>query len=180
MEAEMAPIGIITVSDRASAGEYQDRGGPAVQQWLEGQFAEPPPFELRLVADDLDVIEQEMTRLADNCALVVTTGGTGIGARDHTPDATYRACSTMIPGFGEKMRAANWDAVPTAILSRATAGLIGSCLVINLPGNPKAIAECLEAVWSAIPHAIEIAGGPSWKAQGAASVPHPPSESSSS
>ena len=180
MEAEKTHIGILTVSDRAFTGEYQDRGGPAVQQWLEAQFDDPPPFQSCVVPDEMEAIERELAQLASSCALVITTGGTGIGARDNTPDATARSCSTLIPGFGEKMRAANWDAVPTAILSRATAGLIGSCLVINLPGNPKAIAECLEAVWSAIPHAIEIAGGPSWKARGAAKVPHPPSESNSS
>ena len=180
MEAEMAPIGILTVSDRAFTGEYDDRGGPAVQSWLAAQFSDPPPFEARLVPDDQQTIERELTQLAKICAFVVTTGGTGIGDRDCVPDATTEVCDTLIPGFGEKMRAANWDAVPTAILSRATAGLIGRCLVLNLPGNPKAIDECLEAVWSAIPHAIEIAGGPSWKARGAAKTPHPPSESNSS
>ena len=180
MGTERAPIGILTVSDRAFAGKYEDLGGPAVQQWLSGQFSEPPPFETRLVPDDQHTIERELAQLASICALVITTGGTGIGPRDRVPDATSEVCDFLIPGFGEKMRSANWDAVPTVILSRATAGLIGSCLVLNLPGNPKAIAECLEAVWSAIPHAIEIAGGPAWKVQGAAKSPHPPSDSNSS
>ncbi|HIC23019.1 MAG TPA: molybdopterin adenylyltransferase [Planctomycetes bacterium] len=180
MDGDQAPIGILIVSDRAFRGEYEDRGGPAVKNWLEGRFSDPPPFVLRLVPDDIDTIEQEIQDLGTICSLVVTTGGTGIGPRDFTPEATKRACSTMIPGFGEKMRAASWEAVPTAILSRSVAGLIGTCLVVNLPGNPKAIGECLEAIWSAIPHAIEIAGGPSWQARGAARSPHPPSESKSS
>lgn len=180
MANEQAPIGILTVSDRAFRGEYEDRGGPAVHNWLKGRFSEAPPFVLRLVPDDLDAIEQEIRDLGTICSLVITTGGTGIGARDFTPEATRHCCSTMIPGFGEKMRAANWEAVPTAILSRAGAGLIGTCLVVNLPGNPKAIGECLEAIWSAIPHAVETAGGPSWQALGAAKTPHPPSESKSS
>ncbi|MGE4620070.1 MAG: molybdopterin adenylyltransferase [Planctomycetota bacterium] len=180
MDKKTAHIGILTVSDRAFRGEYEDQGGPAVQNWLMSRFADPPPFEVRICPDVLENIEQEISQLATTCSLLMTTGGTGIGPRDVTPEATIRCCTKLIPGFGEKMRAANWDAVPTAILSRATAGLVGSCLVINLPGNPKAIAECLEAIWPAIPHAIETAGGPSWKAKGAAKSPHPPSASSSS
>lgn len=180
MEVKSGPIGILTVSDRAYSGEYEDLGGPAVQNWLAAQFSEPPPFEMRLVPDEKPDIERELLQLAKICSLVVTTGGTGIGSRDHVPDVTAQLCDPVIPGFGEKMRAANWDRVPTTILSRATSGLMGNCLVLNLPGNPKAIAECLEVVWSAIPHAIEIAGGPSWKTRGAAKNPHPPSDSNSS
>ena len=141
MEAEMAPIGIITVSDRASAGEYQDRGGPAVQQWLEAQFAEPPPFELRLVADDLDVIEQEMTRLADNCALVVTTGGTGLTGRDGTPEALGVLFDKEIEGFGEVFRMLSYEEIGASTLqSRCVAGVANGTYIFTLPGSSGACA----------------------------------------
>jgi molybdopterin adenylyltransferase len=110
--------------------------------------------------------------MARICSLVVTTGGTGIGPRDITPEAMKEACHTFLPGFGEKMRASSWQTVPTAILSRATAGLIDRCLVINLPGHPRAIDECMDAIWPAIPHAIEIIGGSLGETLDAAADPH--------
>lgn len=156
------PIGIITVSDRASRGEYVDRGGPAVREWLERALTSPwRPVE-RVVPDEIPAIQQAIVALCDQerCALVVTTGGTGPAPRDVTPEATEAACDRMLPGFGELMRAASLKVVPTAILSRQTAGVCGSSLVVNLPGNPPAIADCLNAVFAAVPYAVDLVGGP--------------------
>ena len=180
MSAKFGPIGVLTVSDRVFQGEYEDLGGPAVCHWLQPRLLDPIEFEQVTVPDELDQVCESLNDMATRCALVVTTGGTGIGPRDITPEAMTLCCDRMLPGFGEKMRAASWEAVPTAILSRAAAGLINSCLVINLPGNPKAVDECLEAIWPAIPHAVEIAGGSIGKIKGAAESPHPHGESSSS
>jgi molybdopterin adenylyltransferase len=156
------PIGIITVSDRVTRNEYVDRGGPAVIQWLKGALTSDFTPVSRVVPDEVGEIRAAIEDLCDSehCALVITTGGTGPAPRDVTPEATEEACSRMLPGFGEQMRAASLRVVPTAILSRQTAGIRGSSLVINLPGNPSAIADCLNAIFAAVPYAIDLIGGP--------------------
>ncbi|MCH2149432.1 MAG: molybdopterin adenylyltransferase [Phycisphaerales bacterium] len=157
----MARIGILTVSDRASDGTYEDRSGPAVEHWLNEVLATDWTVMRRLVPDEQDRIEQELVSLADvdECCLIITTGGTGPAPRDVTPEATRAACHTMLPGFGERMRTVSFDSVPTAILSRQTAGIRNSCLMLNLPGKPAAIAECLDAVFAAVPYCIDLIGG---------------------
>lgn len=156
------PIGILTVSDRAHAGTYEDRGGPAVQRWLTDVLATPWRAEYRLVPDDRNEIESALKNLTDThgCPLVCVTGGTGPSPRDVTPEAVSAVCDRMLPGFGEEMRRASLQVVPTAILSRQEAGLRGTALIIALPGNPSAISDCLQAVFAAVPYAIELAGGP--------------------
>ncbi len=156
------PIGVVTVSDRASRGIYEDKGGPAIVAELGRILASPWRAVPRLVPDEQPMIEAVLRELADaeHCALVVTTGGTGPAARDVTPEATEAVCAKMMPGFGELMRTVSLRAVPTAILSRQTAGIRGSCLIVNLPGKPTAIAECLGAVFPAIPYCIDLIGGP--------------------
>jgi molybdopterin adenylyltransferase len=154
-------IGVVNVSDRASAGIYEDTPGQAcltaLRDWL------ITPFEPRyaVVPDEQPVIEQTLRRMVDDdgCSLVVTTGGTGPAPRDVTPEATRAVCERELPGFGELMRAASLKFVPTAILSRQTAGTRGRCLIVNLPGRPKAIRENLEAVFPAIPYCIDLIGG---------------------
>ena len=155
-------IGILTVSDRASRGEYEDLGGPAIREYLEEVLRTPFEALARMVADEVGEIEGALTELVDvdGCSLVITTGGTGPSPRDVTPEATVAACEKLLPGFGEEMRRVSVAKVPTAILSRQTAGIRGHALLLNLPGSPKAIRECLDAVFAAIPHAIEQAGGP--------------------
>ena len=156
-----AHIGIVTVSDRASRGEYEDKGGPAVRDWLARALASPWEAVSRLVADEQSLIEATLRELSDDeaCCLIVTTGGTGPAPRDVTPEATWAVCARMLPGFGERMRAASLASVPTAILSRQTAGVRGHSLIINLPGKPAAIAECLCAVFPAVPYCIDLIGG---------------------
>lgn len=156
------PIGILTVSDRASRGEYEDRGGPAIQQYLNEVLSSPWLPKARVVNDDADVIKAALMELADqeHCSLIVTTGGTGPAARDVTPEATEAVCEKMMPGFGELMRKVSLEKVPTAILSRQTAGIRNRSLIVNLPGQPRAIAECLDAVFPAIPYCIDLIGGP--------------------
>ncbi len=155
-------IGIVTVSDRASQGVYQDEGGPAIQAWLTRAVIGPWRAVPRLVPDERPMIEAALIELADTegCSLIVTTGGTGPSLRDVTPEATETVCQRMMPGFGELMRAESLKVVPTAILSRQTAGLRGSSLIVNLPGRPAAIADCLKAVMPAIPYCIELMDGP--------------------
>ena len=155
-------FGVITVSDRASAGIYEDRGGPAVLDYLSDVLSSAYRTESRLIPDDPNAIRDAIVELADEigCCLIVTTGGTGPAVRDVTPEATEQACQKMMPGFGELMRAVSLQYVPTAILSRQTAGIRGESLVVNLPGNPKAIAECLDAVFPAIPYCIDLIEGP--------------------
>ncbi len=157
-----ARIGILTVSDRASRGEYEDKGGPAIAAELSRILASPWQAVARIVPDERPLIEATLRDLADaeGCCLVVTTGGTGPAPRDVTPEATEAICDRMLPGFGELMRAVSLKAVPTAILSRQTAGTRGRCLIVNLPGKPSAIAECLGAVFPAIPYCIDLIGGP--------------------
>ncbi|MEI6557882.1 MAG: molybdopterin adenylyltransferase [Rhodospirillaceae bacterium] len=155
-------IGIVTISDRASRGLYVDRGGPAIIEELGRILTTPWQPECRLIADEQPEIERTLIELCDEagCPLVVTTGGTGPAPRDVTPEATLAVCQTLMPGFGEAMRAASLRSVPTAILSRQTAGIRGRSLIINLPGKPAAIAECLDAVFAAVPYCIDLIGGP--------------------
>ena len=156
-----AIIGIVTVSDRASRGEYEDRGGPAIESYLDEVLASPWATVYRVIADDLDGIVATLRELSDQgCCLIVTTGGTGPAVRDVTPEATEMVCEKMMPGFGELMRQVSLQAVPTAILSRQTAGICSSSLIVNLPGQPKAISECLDAVFPAIPYCIDLLDGP--------------------
>ena len=150
-------IGILTVSDRASRGEYADEGGPAIRTYLAEVLASDWEAQERIVPDDLEAIAGAIQALADaGCCLVVTTGGTGPAPRDVTPEATERVCAKLLPGFGELMRKVSLEKVPTAILSRQTAGICGRALVVNLPGRPKSIRECLDAVFPAIPYCIDL------------------------
>ncbi|MFM8634367.1 MAG: molybdopterin adenylyltransferase [Planctomycetia bacterium] len=152
-----ALIGILTVSDRASRGEYADEGGPAIRGYLAEVLTTPWESRERIVPDDLDTIAGAIRGMADGgCCLIVTTGGTGPAPRDVTPEATERVCTKMLPGFGELMRQISLKHVPTAILSRQTAGVCGGALVVNLPGRPKSIRECLDAVFPAIPYCIDL------------------------
>lgn len=155
-------IGIVTVSDRASRGEYEDLSGAAIELWLRQAVRNPWTVVKRVIPDEQQQIEQTLRELCDryDCHLVVTTGGTGPAPRDVTPEATEAACEKMLNGFGELMRSVSLRHVPTAILSRQTAGIRGRSLVVNLPGKPSAIAECLEAVFPAIPYCIDLIEGP--------------------
>ncbi len=154
-------IGIVTVSDRAARGEYEDESGPIVETLLVERLEPGWSAERRLVEDDVEQLRRVLERLCDEvgCSFVVTTGGTGPAPRDITPEATEAVCDRLLPGFGERMRAVSVERVPTAILSRQVAGLRGSTLIVNLPGSPGALRDCLEAVLPAIPHAVELAGG---------------------
>ena len=156
-----ARIGIVTVSDRASRGEYEDKGGPAIQAWLENVLTTPWEAVVRVIPDEQALIEKTLIELSDSeaCSLIVTTGGTGPAARDVTPEATEAVGQKMMPGFGELMRTASLKFVPTAILSRQTAGIRGKSFIINLPGKPSAIDDCLDAVFSAIPYCIDLIDG---------------------
>jgi molybdopterin adenylyltransferase len=158
--APAARIGIVVTSDRASAGVYQDLGGPAIRETLAAYLRSPWSDAYRLIADDQATIEATLVELCDRegCDLVVTTGGTGPAPRDVTPEATEAVCQRMMPGFGELMRAASLKFVPTAILSRQTAGIRGRTLIINLPGKPKSIRECLDAVFPAVPYCLDLIG----------------------
>ena len=155
-------IGIVTISDRASLGVYEDLSGPAIQATLEAYLATPWQAVTRLIPDEQPIIEATLKALCDEegCCLVLTTGGTGPSPRDVTPEATRAVCPRILDGFGERMRAVSLQYVPTAILSRQLAGLRGTTLVVNLPGRPRSIRECLDAVFPAIPYCIELAGGP--------------------
>jgi molybdopterin adenylyltransferase len=153
-------IGILTVSDRASRGEYEDRGGPAIKAYFEELVTMQWEVVAQVIPDEQLLIQSTLVKMVDeeHCSLVVTTGGTGPALRDVTPEATEAVCQKMMPGFGEQMRAVSLQSVPTAILSRQTAGIRGSSLILNLPGNPKAIKECLDAVMPAIPYCLELIG----------------------
>lgn len=155
-------LGIVTVSDRASQGSYEDRSGPAIREWLKLALSVPWHEHYRLIPDEQPLIESTLKDLCDvqGCCLVITTGGTGPAVRDITPEATEAVCSKMLPGFGELMRSVSLRSVPTAILSRQTAGIRGRSLIVNLPGKPAAIAECLQAVFPAIPYCIDLLEGP--------------------
>ena len=155
--AAAARIGIVTVSDRASRGDYADEGGPAIRAYLTEVLASEWRALERLVPDERAAIVASIRDLAAaGCCLVVTTGGTGPAPRDVTPEATEMACTKLLPGFGERMRAVSLQYVPTAILSRQTAGVCGTALVVNLPGRPKSIRECLDAVFPAIPYCVDL------------------------
>jgi molybdopterin adenylyltransferase len=160
---QSAKIGIVTVSDRASQGVYEDLGGPAIQAYFEEVLTSSWTPVRRLIADEQPVIEATLIELVDRalCSLVVTTGGTGPAPRDVTPEATEAVADKLMPGFGELMRSVSLKYVPTAILSRQTAVIRKSALILNLPGKPKSIRECLDAVMPAIPYCIDLIGGPS-------------------
>ena len=160
--AETIKIGILNISDRASAGVYEDIPGKTAKALLHRWIVQELDLAYTVVPDEKDQIEATLRKFADEekCALIVTTGGTGPAPRDVTPEATEAVCEKMLPGFGELMRATSLRFVPTAILSRQTAGTRGSSLIVNLPGKPKAIGECLEAVFPAIPYCIDLIGGP--------------------
>jgi molybdopterin adenylyltransferase len=166
-------IGIVSISDRAAKGVYQDQGLPALQDWLGKALKNPIHFEPRLIADEQALISQTLIELADaGCALVLTTGGTGPAPRDVTPEATLAVADKVMPGFGEQMRQIGLRFVPTAILSRQVAVIRGRSLIINLPGQPKSIAETLEGlkdasgqtvvhgIFAAVPYCIDLIGGP--------------------
>ena len=159
---EQAKIGIVTVSDRASRGEYEDRGGPAIDAYLSEVLVSTWTPVRRVISDDQKVIEDTLVELADQegCCLIVTTGGTGPARRDVTPEATESVAEKVMPGFGELMRKVSLEKVPTAILSRQTACIRGGSLIVNLPGQPKAIGECLDAVFPAIPYCVDLIDGP--------------------
>lgn len=166
-------IGIVSISDRASAGVYEDKGIPALKEWVQRAVQNPVVFEARLIADDQQTIQDTLIALVDaRCALVLTTGGTGPALRDVTPEATLAVAHKEMPGFGEQMRAISLNFVPTAILSRQVAVIRDQTLIINLPGQPKAIAETLEGVkdaegkqvvpgiFAAVPYCVDLIGGP--------------------
>jgi molybdopterin adenylyltransferase len=156
-------IGLVSISDRASAGVYRDEGIPSLKEWLAAAIASPPWHdETRLIADEQPVIEATLRELVDaqGCHLVLTTGGTGPAPRDVTPEATLAVADKVMPGFGEQMRAVSLKYVPTAILSRQVAVIRRQALIINLPGQPKAIRETLEGVFAAVPYCIDLIGGP--------------------
>jgi molybdopterin adenylyltransferase len=154
-------IGIVTVSDRATAGVYADESGPAIEAVLRDYLATPCDFEKRLVADEPPRIEAALRELAAaGCCLICTTGGTGPAPRDVTPEATLAIADKEMPGFGEQMRAVSLKYVPTAILSRQVAVIRKQALIINLPGQPKAIKETLDGVFAAVPYCIDLIGGP--------------------
>ncbi|WP_423460579.1 molybdopterin adenylyltransferase [Ottowia sp. VDI28] len=166
-------IGVVSISDRASSGTYQDLGLPALRDWLAKAVQNPITFESRLIPDEKDRISQTLIELTDaGCSLVLTTGGTGPAPRDVTPEATLAVADKEMPGFGEQMRQISLAFVPTAILSRQVAVIRGQTLIINLPGQPKAIAETLEGlkdgegkpqvhgIFAAVPYCIDLIGGP--------------------
>jgi len=157
-----ARIGIVTVSDRASRGEYEDRGGPAILEYFQEVLSSEWVPVARVIPDDRTLIESTLIQLCDQeeCCLIVTTGGTGPAVRDVTPEATEAVAEKLMPGFGELMRKVSLEKVPTAILSRQTAVIRGHSLIVNLPGQPKAIRECLDAVMPAIPYCIDLIDGP--------------------
>jgi molybdopterin adenylyltransferase len=156
-------IGLVSISDRASAGVYKDEGIPSLKEWLASAIAAPAwRDETRLIADEQPVIEATLKELVDQkgCSLVLTTGGTGPAPRDVTPEATLAVADKVMPGFGEQMRAVSLKYVPTAILSRQLAVIRKKALIINLPGQPKAIRETLDGVFAAVPYCVDLIGGP--------------------
>jgi molybdopterin adenylyltransferase len=155
------PIGVLVISDRASRGEYEDRGGPAIEAWLTRALTSPWHAEKRIIPDEQPLIEATLIEMADalNCPLILTTGGTGPALRDVTPEATKAVIEREMAGFGEEMRRASLKDVPTAILSRQMAGTRGKSLIINMPGKPAAIDTCLNAIFAAVPYCIDLIGG---------------------
>ena len=159
--SELPRIGVVTISDRASRGIYEDKSGPAIEGVLREYVATPCSYETVLIPDERPRIAATLRELAARCCLVCTTGGTGPSPRDVTPEAMADVCEKFYAGFGEAMRSASLRAgVPTAILSRQTAASLGHCLIVNLPGKPDSIRICLDAVFPAIPYCIDLLGGP--------------------
>ncbi len=158
----MIRIGIINVSDRASQGIYEDIPGKAIVATLNEYLVSTWEKEYAVIPDEQDLIEKTLKEMADikGCCLIVTCGGTGPSVRDVTPEATESVCTKMLPGFGELMRLESLKYVPTAILSRQTAGIRGKTLIVNLPGKPKAIRQCLDAIFPAIPYCLDLLDGP--------------------
>ena len=165
-------IGLVSISDRASAGVYEDKGLPALREWLARAVRNPVAYEERLIADDAPTISATLRALVDDtrCDLVLTTGGTGPAPRDVTPEATLAVADRQMPGFGEQMRQISLRFVPTAILSRQVGVIRGKALILNLPGQPKAIAETLQGlpdlappvpgIFAAVPYCVDLIGGP--------------------
>jgi molybdopterin adenylyltransferase len=162
MADETLLIGLVSISDRASAGVYQDQGVPALQQWFTAALASTWSMQDRLIPDEQPTIERTLIELVDvaGCHLVLTTGGTGPAPRDVTPEATLAVAHKVLPGFGEQMRQVSLKYVPTAILSRQVGVVRGRALILNLPGQPKAIKETLDGVFPAVPYCIDLIGGP--------------------
>ncbi len=153
-------IGILVSSDRAFKGEYEDISGIAIKEVLSEFIKNPCEFDYRIISDDFAPLQEAMRQMCESrCDLVVTTGGTGPAPRDIIPEVTQSVCEKMLPGFGELMRQVSLKYVPTAILSRQSAGIYGKSLILNLPGKPKSIRECLEAVFPAIPYCVDLIGG---------------------
>ena len=159
---EACNFGVLTASDRASSGEYEDLSGPAIEGFLSQALTSPWKICRRLVVDEQSIIEEALKSLSDdeNCSVIITTGGTGPAPRDVTPEATEAVCERMLPGFGEQMRAISLRHVPTAVLSRQTAGIRGSTLILNLPGSPRSIREILDEIFAAVPYCVDLIGGP--------------------
>ncbi|MBK69978.1 MAG: molybdopterin adenylyltransferase [Euryarchaeota archaeon] len=159
---ELCKFGILTSSDRANSGEYEDISGPAIEDFLREAITSPWESVRRLVPDEQEMIEEGIRGLVDKdlCSVVITTGGTGPAPRDVTPEATASVCDRILPGFGEHMRSVSMKYVPTGILSRQIAGTRGSSLVINLPGSPRSIREILDEVFAAVPYCVDLIGGP--------------------
>lgn len=154
-------FGVLTASDRASDGTYEDRSGPAIAGFLEEAIANPFEIERVVIPDEQAGIEAALVDLCGRgCAVIITTGGTGPAPRDVTPEATEAVCERMLPGFGERMRANSLRHVPTAALSRQTAGTRGSTLILNLPGSPRSIRETIDEIWPAVPYCVDLIGGP--------------------
>lgn len=157
MKDTVLKVGLLTISDRAKSGEYEDFGGPAMNEWVSRAILSPTNFESIIVSDDIECIVGSMNNLVNSgCNLILTTGGTGPTQRDVTPEATMRVVERVFDGFAEQMRAASLLTVPTAILSRQMAGTVGSTLIVNLPGKPEAIAVCLKSIFLAIPKCLEL------------------------
>lgn len=155
-------VGLVSISDRASSGSYEDKGLPALEEWFSKALTSPWQVVSRLIPDEQALIESTLIELADHqgCHLVLTTGGTGPAPRDVTPEATMAVADKVLPGFGEQMRAVSLQYVPTAILSRQVGVVRGATLILNLPGQPKAIKETLDGVFAAVPYCIDLIGGP--------------------
>ena len=155
-------IGLVSISDRAATGVYEDKGIPALQEWFGAALSSPWKMVTRLIPDEQPAIEQTLKELVDKekCHLVLTTGGTGPAPRDVTPEATLAVADKVMPGFGEQMRQVSLKYVPTAILSRQVGAVRRQALILNLPGQPKAIKETLDGVFAAVPYCIDLIGGP--------------------
>ena len=159
----MEPIlfGVLTASDRASSGEYEDLSGPAVEAFLASAVLNPFSLDRRVIPDEQSEIESALISMVGaGCAVIITTGGTGPAPRDVTPEATEAVCERMMPGFGEQMRAISLRHVPTAVLSRQTAGIRANTLILNLPGSPRSIRETIDEIWPAVPYCVDLIGGP--------------------